>query len=130
MSQIGVKSISRAFQQSYVFRFFITSRASYCLNHFNLFQFVFLLSCLALTKGVVSYATSKQIELKSPATSQIKDNFVGFPTVMYLFIFQYCEGNLQIKTFSEFCHNWSSDYKQRLQVCMEWSGGAFEWFLT
>ena len=37
---------------------------------------------LVLSNCVRSYATSKPIELKSPTTSQIKDNFKGSPTVL------------------------------------------------
>ena len=99
-----LKTISRAFQRSYTFRCFFTPSASYAVKRFLSFLFVFLSCCLISSNCVCSYTTSKQIELESPATSTIKENFKGFPTVMYLLIFQYYQGKLQIKRFSEFFH--------------------------
>ena len=98
-----LKTISRAFQRPYNFRCFLTPCAGYAAKRQS-FSFGFLLCCLISTNCVCSYTTSKRMELESPATSIIKKDFKGFPTVIYLLIFQYCQGKLQIKTFSEFFH--------------------------
>ena len=46
--------------------------------------------CCSVTKICVhSYITSKRIKLECPTTSQIEDNFKGFPMVMYSFMFMY-----------------------------------------
>ena len=44
----------------------------------------------SITKTCVCpHITFKQIELERPTTSQIKDNFKGFPTVINFLMFQY-----------------------------------------
>ena len=52
---------------------------------------------------VCSSLASKQIDLESPAIFQVKDNFKGFPTVLYLIMFQHSDGKLfYVKHFKSF----------------------------
>ena len=72
------------------------------LQNIDNFFFIFLFRPSGLTSCVCSYTTSKRIELESPTTSRIRDNFKGFPTVIYLLIFQYSQGKQCCKTLVTF----------------------------
>ena len=57
---------------------------------------------------VCSSLASKQIDLERPAIFQVKDNFKGFPTVLYLMMFQHSYGKLfYVKHFISLFLHWS-----------------------
>ena len=68
------------------------------LQNIDNFFFNFLFRRSGLTSCVRSNTTSKRIELESPTTSQIKDNFKGIPTIIYLLMFHNTFGKRCCKT--------------------------------